>query len=161
MSESQDVSSFIQFDNIKTGKPYWLCRARLVKPTKQVIADIVSCCNEPNIYNRIYRQKLAESKFCNDDARIMVRWMDNNTHCYFIMCTKGYIIGAVHIIGGMLGFWCSSAHRGVMRKAVSLVIKEYQEGDIIAVTDIDNVRCQEVLSSNGFTSDNKTIWKHT
>lgn len=113
--------------NHLTGRPYELVRACEVNPKPATVARIVAICNEPLVYEWIFRESLAGRRYEAADAREWLEWSwsgwSDGTHFVFaVLDEAGHIAAACDIKSkdpvAEIGYWASQQHRGIMTNAV-------------------------------------------
>jgi len=69
-------------------KPLCLCRLTEQLDTELVRRRIAECCNEPTIYNRLFRRMLDGRSYSPNDAANFIHWAAkgwrDQTHCVFV-----------------------------------------------------------------------------
>ena len=123
-------------------------------------------CNQPLIYDFLFRKMLGGRPYDLDFARGFFNWSDEGwkSSQYFVFLLRnaaGDPVGCIDIkqfdlSGSEIGYWCSSAVNGVMSNTVAALCE--WAGDVgfknlRAIALFDNLRSQTVLKKNGF------VWK--
>ena len=148
----------------KTGRGYMLEPVTALPGTPETIENIVSICNEPDIYDVLFKKKCQGKPYTSENGESFLNWAkkgwDENTHFVFVLRDdhKRHI-GTVDIKSndtnmGEIGYWASAKHQGVMTPAVQVLCEIAQKAgfkSLCAYTAVPNQRSQKVLLNNGFT----------
>jgi RimJ/RimL family protein N-acetyltransferase len=107
-----------------SGETYALVRADALRQTPDELADLIAACNEPPIYEWLFRERLAGQPY--DRARaagfhVWSRegWRDGTHFVFALLSPCGRLAGMLDIKSTDLeeaevGYWLRSAHSGLM-----------------------------------------------
>jgi RimJ/RimL family protein N-acetyltransferase len=153
----------LPIENQLTGRSYELVGACDVGDDDATVARIVSICNEPAVYEWLFRGPLEGRPYEEAKAREWLRWAKDGwtsgTHFVFaVLDDQQCIVAACAIKGNTpsaeVGYWASQWHRGVMTNAL-LKISALAAGagfrELFAKTKKGNSKSQGVLRRAGFT----------
>lgn len=148
--------------NAIDGSRYELVRASDVDRGPENLARIVGICNEPDIYDWLFRGLLEGNPYPEDKAREFLEWSGAGwaagTHFVFVVLDGEQRVAAACDIKSSdpvaeVGYWASRGHRGVMANSVralcALAAGAGFEG-LFARTKPGNTRSQGVLLRAGF-----------
>lgn len=176
MSTAPDWTTFAPRDlvNVKTGRPYRLVRGDSVAATDERVAEIVAICNEPAVYDFLFRERWDGVAYIADDARRFLAWIADGrargTHfVFFVLDATGAVVAcadvkSADVDGAEVGYWASSAHAGVMTPAVAALTDAARAAGyrrLYATTRPENERSQAVLLRNGFVRRADDVQKPT
>jgi RimJ/RimL family protein N-acetyltransferase len=162
---SPDFSSFKKQSVVsaKTKKKYALDRITALPDTRETVENLVDICNEPDIYNALFRIMCQGKPYMSENARAFLDWAregwEDNAHFVFVVLDdQERHIGALDIKsadleGAEIGYWASSRHRGIMTPAVEVlcqVAKRAGYQSLTACAAVENGRSQKILLNNGF-----------
>ncbi len=150
--------------NIKTGRTYSLIRADQVHADEKILRRIISVCNEPPIYEFIFRSILKGEPYAEANAKSFFDWSARGwrEQKYFVFLTtdsRGEICGAADIKSNNqekaeIGYWASGDHAGITSPAVGamcdLAAKAGFES-LFAFVKTSNPRSIAVLERNNFS----------
>ena len=115
--------------NHLTGEAYLLQRVDRFLFTNQHHMQITDICNEPRVYDLLFRERRRGIAYKLQDARGFIQWgvdgwRTQNYFLFFVTNEANEIAAAVDIKGSNLvsseiGYWCSEHHRGIMTNAVA------------------------------------------
>ncbi|MCC5805755.1 MAG: GNAT family N-acetyltransferase [Opitutales bacterium] len=155
--------------NALSGKEYTLLALDLIDPTDKVIAQVTSICNEPLVYDWLFRKMLSDKPYPPSMAtgwfaRGADGWAKNDHFVFAVVDQNGGIAAACDIKSAdaswaEVGYWSSSNHRGVMTNAIIGLIDLAKEAGferLFAETQNANFRSQGVLRRAGFALSDKT-----
>lgn len=163
-----DLARFVARDiaNVRTGAPYRLVRADTIDPTDAQCAAITSVCNEPPVYEFLFRTRLDGAPYPHEKAREFLAWAQRGwaeaTHFVFVVVDgTGTICAAADIkspdlASAEIGYWASSRHAGVMTPAVAALCELARAAgfrSLFATVKPENSRSIAVLERNGFARD--------
>jgi len=162
-----DFSTFggVDLRNMSTGYPARLVRADAMEPTAALAEQVTRLCNEPRIYDRLFRQGLAGASYPSEKAaefleRAARGWRERTHFVFFIVRATGSLAGNVEIEaadldGSEIGLWASERSSGFMTPAVAAVCGVARAAgyrSLYAHVRTDNERSLSVLRRNGFDS---------
>jgi len=150
-------------ENAITGESYSLQAIDSIQPTEAHIQRVTAICNEPEIYQWLYREMFDGKPYPSDSAISWISWgakgwKDGAYFVFVVLDCTGAITAACDIKGSdmnhaEIGYWASAQHRGIMTNAVTamLVLAE-QAGfrSFFAEVFSENKRSQAVLNRVGF-----------
>jgi RimJ/RimL family protein N-acetyltransferase len=149
--------------NAKTGIHYQMVPASRVDSTDEQLSNLVSICNQPLIYEFLFKERLSGVAYNLDNARSFLEWAkdgwQNRSHfVFFLVGGGGLIVGALDIksndrAGAEIGYWCSQEHPGLMTNAVAELAKFARSNrftSLWARVRSDNEGSKRVLEKNGF-----------
>lgn len=167
-SPSPDFSFFASTPvvNAKTGKTYTLDKITALTPDDRTLSDLVRICNEPAIYDFLFRERLKGATYTAEDARGFLAWGSKGwaEKAYFVFIVRdehGHIAAATDIRANTLvesevGYWASSKHSGIMTPTLNALTKVALRAGyaaLMAYVRLDNDRSRQVLLTNGFTQE--------
>jgi len=148
------------------GRRYFVVRCDHVEPTVDRLAEIVSICNEPEVYGWLFREVLGGLVYPPEKARGWLSWAADgwraNSHfCFAVTDESGGIVAACDIKssdpdGAEIGYWASALHRGVMTNAVDAMCRAARQAgfrSLMAWVRHGNIRSLAVLARVGFRPD--------
>lgn len=131
MSEKKPFFSPVieqRVENIRSRETSTLVRADAVEGTAERLLEVTRACNEPGVYEWLFRERLGGEPYPPEDAAQFFEWAHegwrNGTHFVFLLLSpKGEIVGALDLKSANLkeaevGYWLSQSHSGVMTNAV-------------------------------------------
>jgi len=150
--------------NLKSGETYYLFPNTDEYRTSQDDVEVARLCNQPEIYDFLFRTMLAGAPYGIEHAKGFLEWSNEGwkSSQYFVFLlrdAKGTPVGCIDIKGNDLqaseiGYWCSSEVTGLMTntvKSVSQLAKSVGFRKLVAITLVNNQRSQSVLKNNGFS----------
>tara|TARA_R110002050_G_scaffold32336_2_gene83315 strand:+ start:283 stop:873 length:591 start_codon:yes stop_codon:yes gene_type:complete len=152
----------ITIANHFNGRAYKLIPATEVSSETESLRRIASICNEPAVYEWLFRSRLEGRVYEEEKAREWLRvsrdeWF-SGTHFVFAVIDEQNLVAAACDIKSPgpvaeIGYWSSEQHRGVMTNAVKALCAlasaaGYQA--LFARTKDGNVRSEAVLRRAGF-----------
>ena len=152
----------VPITNHLTGHTYRLVNAGGLEPTDSTLRGITAICNEPAIYDWLFRPSLEGKPYPEQKAREFLAWSkagwDTRTHFVFaVIDGQGEIAAACDLKSiapvPEMGYWASHHHRGIMTNAVRAVIAFASAAGFTALyarTKIGNTQSQSVLLRAGF-----------
>ena len=123
---------------------------------------IAAICNEPEVYEWLFRDLFAGRPYEEANARDWLQWSrdgwSSGTHYVFAVIDDDEGIAAACDIksrepNAEIGYWASQRHRGVMTNAVKAMCALAREAgfrELFARTKEKNLRSQAVLERAGF-----------
>jgi RimJ/RimL family protein N-acetyltransferase len=152
----------IRIVNHLTRRPYYLIRACELEDSAETAARIASICNEPEVYDWLFREALAGKPYPEEKARQWTEWTragwTANSHFAFAVIDEARDIAAACDIKSSdevaeIGYWAGRRHRGVMTNAVKAVCMAAAKAGfkgLFAHTKKGNTRSEAVLGRAGF-----------
>ena len=152
----------VPLTNHHTGQTYHLVRASDVPTGAEALARIAAICNEPEIYEWLFRGRLSGQAYTPDMARHFLQWAGEGwaagTHFVFTVVDRDGAVAAACDIKtntriAEIGYWSSRNHRGVMTNAVRGLITLATEAGFVGLfarTKPGNTRSEAVLARAGF-----------
>ena len=114
-----------------SGKTYTLVRADALRQTPEELADLIAACNEPLIYDWLFRERQAGQPYDRTRAASFYVWSregwQDGTHFVFALLSPcGQLVGMLDIKSTDLeaaevGYWLRSAHGGLMDTALEVL----------------------------------------
>jgi len=165
----------VPLTNHHTGRTYHLVRASDVPAGPEALARIAAVCNEPEVYEWLFRGRLSGQTYTPDMARHFLQWAGEGwaagTHFVFIVVDRDGAVAAACDIKtntriAEIGYWASCDHRGVMTNAVTALIALAAEAGFVGLfarTKPGNTRSEAVLARAGFVkvrSDTDDFCRH-
>lgn len=127
------------------------------------IDTITEICNQPLVYDFLFREKFNARKYVHKDAERFVKWAQegwkNKTHFVFLIRNlKSEIVGCCDIkspnLGSAeIGYWSSDKISGVMTNAVKLLVDIASKAgykSLFGLVDPKNDKSSGVLNRNNF-----------
>jgi RimJ/RimL family protein N-acetyltransferase len=153
----------IPVQNALDARRYWLIRTDTLTPEPNLLSAIAAICNEPAVYDWLFREGLQGQPYPPAKAGEWLAWAAagwrENTHfCFALVDEQGAIAAACDIKSNdpdeaEVGYWASAAHRGVMTNTVVALCQAAREAGfrrLVARTRKANQRSQAVLLRAGF-----------
>jgi RimJ/RimL family protein N-acetyltransferase len=145
------------------GRTYNLLRADRLQATPELLADVVAACNEPLIYDWLFRERFKGQPYAEADARSFFAWQksgwqDNAFFVFLLLSPEGQVVGALDIKSAdpeaaEVGYWLSAQHRGLMNTALER-LEDLARGagfrSLYARVRPDNQRSRAVLRRAGW-----------
>ena len=148
--------------NHVSGRAYELVRACEVSCDSSNLARIAAICNEPDVYDWLFRGPLEGRPYKEEQARQWLQWSEggwsSGSHFVFAVLDGEKNVAAACDIKSKepkaeIGYWTSRRHRGIMTNAViamcTLAANAGFQG-LFAQTKKENYRSQAVLERAGF-----------
>ena len=147
------------------GSPYQMLPALGIKPDERQVANIVAICNQRSIYDFLFKARLNDRPYGEDDAKRFIAWAaegwSKQSHfVFFLLDSSDLVSGALDIKSpdrtmAEIGYWCSEFHRGLMtnavRELIDLAVSAGFNG-LFARVRKDNLGSIKVLERNNFQS---------
>ncbi|MBK1817271.1 GNAT family N-acetyltransferase [Luteolibacter yonseiensis] len=156
----------IPIRNHKTGRIYTVVRADAVDPTADRISEVVSISNEPEVYDRLFKQLLGGHPYPREKAvdwfrSISEDWRTGGHFRFFVLDASGAIRAACGIKsndpdGAEMGYLSSSFHTGIMTNAVVAIsgaAKAAGFRSLVCRVNLGNLRSIAVVRRAGFLPD--------
>jgi RimJ/RimL family protein N-acetyltransferase len=131
--------------------------------TPQDETSLVTICNQPLIYQRLFRKSLGDQPYSLAQAQGFRRWAqqgwrDRSWFVFLLRDSHDQIVGAIDIKsdnteGAEVGYWASATSPGVMTNAVLQLCEVAREAGyrrLFALIAPDNVQSLGVVSRAGF-----------
>jgi RimJ/RimL family protein N-acetyltransferase len=155
--------------NFKTGEKCLLVSNENPEAiSNEDINKIVEICNQPAVYDFLFRSKLAGKPYQANDAREFIRWMaegwkKQEWFVFLVRNSQGEIIAAIDIKSNNLesaeiGYWADKNFPGTISNAANKMIDLAAKAgfkSLYATTKPNNTRSQSVLIRNGFVNNGK------
>lgn len=154
---TQDICTLVSADQSST----------LSKSDMKTITEI---CNQPLVYDFLFRENFKGRKYENKDAERFIKWAQegwkNKTHFVFLVRNeKSEIVACCDIKSPNLesaeiGYWASSRTSGVMTNAINLLCEiAHNAGykSIFGLVDPTNTKSSGVLDRNNFQNTGKVV----
>jgi RimJ/RimL family protein N-acetyltransferase len=149
--------------NARSGTVYTLIRADALPDAPEVTAQLVAACNEPAIYDWLFRERCQGRPYREADAEGFFSWMragwSDATHFVFALRSPGGELAGVLDIksadldSAEVGYWLRERHSGVMVGALhALEVLAWAAGyrALYARVRPGNRRSQAVLQRAGW-----------
>ncbi|MCB9965515.1 MAG: GNAT family N-acetyltransferase [Rhodospirillales bacterium] len=130
---------------------------------KSTADDIAKICNEPLIYNRLFKKVCENEAYPAQKATEFLKWaktgFEDSTHFVFLIVNQSnQPAGAIDIKqndlnSAEIGYWLSKEHTGLMTNAVIELVKQAKENgfkSLYGMCEIDNLKSQAVLERANF-----------
>lgn len=168
------IPSFDFFDQVDLKRKdslekYFMKRADKVSQTDEVLESIRKACNEPLIYDWLFKESKPNGYKLEDARGFLDRAIDGwkkKTHFVFlIMKNENEVVGALDIKSaelskGEIGYWISEEHKGLGTYAVNILkmlAKKAGYKCLFAQVMQGNNRSIKILKNNQFFSDHKFL----
>jgi RimJ/RimL family protein N-acetyltransferase len=157
--------------NYLSGRRYLLVRGDQIAPTDATVRQLTFLCNEPEIYDALFRHRLGGTRFTIFHGHQLLTWSaegwsTGRYQVFFLLDEAGEIVASVDVrpwegeqrregASREMGYWCSSFHSGLMTNAVKEVLMWVEDSgisEIHARVRRGNSRSHGVLLRNGFES---------
>ena len=149
--------------NYLTSASYALHRCDHMQFAQAQHMQIMNICNEPRIYNLLFRKRRRGVPYRLQDARGFTQWGVDGWRAeryflFFVVTAKNEIVAAVDIKSSNLtsseiGYWCSEHHRGVMTNTITALTMLMSSAGFVkahALVLPTNAKSAGVLLRNGF-----------
>ncbi len=154
------------FSNAKNGAPYTLIRADQVPVNDGSIQRLVSVCNEPEIYDFLFRILLKGAAYSVPNAKYFLDkaaqgWREQSHFIFVSLDSNQEICGAMDIKSNNrkraeIGYWASQDHVGITSRSVGVLCEiAAQAGfeSLFAYVKTTNPKSIAVLERNGFLKE--------
>ena len=154
------------FSNAKSGAPYTLTRADQVPANEGTIQRLVSVCNEPEIYDFLFRTLLEGAPYSAPNAKFFLDkaaqgWREQSHFIFVSLDSNREICGAMDIKSnnrkqGEIGYWSSKGHAGITSPGVGVLCEIAAEAgfeSLFAYVKTTNPKSIAVLERNGFSKE--------
>ncbi|MDP4038736.1 MAG: GNAT family N-acetyltransferase [bacterium] len=131
--------------------------------TDRDYSQITKICNEPDIYNLLFRERFKGRKYVKQDARIWMSmakqgWEESSNFIFLVRDNNGSIVGAIDIkspdlSGAEIGYWASAYARGFMTNTLKKLCKIAEEAgysSLFALILSRNLKSIGVIKRSGF-----------
>jgi RimJ/RimL family protein N-acetyltransferase len=160
-----DFSAFTsrELRNLKTGEAAALVRADLVRVTPERVEEVVRICNEPRVYDVLFRRTLRGAPYPPEKAIAFLDgaargWRERTHFVFLIVAAGGRLVGNVDIeaddlAAAEIGYWATASRAGFISPAVAAVCDLARAAgyrSLYAHTRPDNERSVAVLRRSGF-----------
>lgn len=157
----------IEFRNHLTGETYALVRAEDIEAYPHCAERVASICNEPLIYNTLFRESLNGKSYSLEKAEQFISWAkegwSEETYFVFFICNENNdLVGCMDIKSAQLdlaeiGYWTSDKVSGSTTNALVALIRcalAIGYRSFVAYVKYGNERSIRALERAGFTFDN-------
>lgn len=133
--------------------------------TPELQQEIVAICNEPLIYNRLFRERMQGQPYNLENSKYFLSWAQegwrtNGWFVFLVLDPLGHIVGAIDIKSNNtddaeIGYWASSKCRGIMTNTVIALCESARTAGfrrLYAMVVPDNAQSIGVVTRAGFTS---------
>lgn len=151
------------FQNPKTGKAYSVVRADQVENTDKDHQRLVKLCNEPAVYDFLFRGMLQGQPYGMNMAEGFLRhaaegWQRQSSYVFVMLDANSEICGAMDIKSNArkraeIGYWASAEHSGIASPAVKVMCTIAGEAgfeSLFAFVKTTNPKSVAVLERNEF-----------
>lgn len=159
---SQDLN--VPLQHPLNGRCYTLLRADGLPFTSDHAADVAAVCNEPLVYDRLFRARRQDQAYSVEEGEEFLMWAAagwlEGTHFVFLLLdAENRVVGTLDIKSselnaGEVGYWLSGGQRGIMTALLAMIDAAHGAGfqRLWARTDADNLRSSALLQRAGFTA---------
>ena len=145
---------------------YHLVPVSEIVESDEVYNAIANICNEPVIYNFLFKNSLNGVRYSLENSKNFIGWAQSGwkekSHFVFLLLSEiKEIVGSIDIKSNSttnpeIGYWCSQSHSGLMTNTVLELAKLAVKNGILnfkALVTKNNIRSENVLIRSGFTKD--------
>ena len=138
--------------------------------TRRDIETVAEICNEPLIYNRLFRTNFKGQLYTPEHAEKFLQWaregwQKNAWFVFLIRDAAHQIVAAIDIktptlAEAEIGYWASASYPGVMTNTVVELCRVAEGAGyrrLFAVIEPDNERSISVIKRAGFLSDGEMV----
>ncbi len=137
------------------------------------IKQIISICNQPLIYEILFKKKLNSKPYQKKDAQKFQKWAnkgwkDQTWFVFTIRNKQGDIVSCMDIKitppKAEIGYWSNSKHPGIMTNAVIKMVdlaKKAKYKSLFARVLPTNYKSQNLLKRVGFKYSTRTMYEET
>lgn len=149
--------------NFLTGDKYTLCRIDSINPEDEILEEIITICNQKNIYSWLFEPVFHGRSYERSDAQKLFEggitgWRKNEKFVFLLMNADGLPAACIDIKSSNLeyaeiGYWSSTEHRGVMTNTVLELVDLAREAGfkrLFGRTRKENKGSSKVLERVGF-----------
>jgi RimJ/RimL family protein N-acetyltransferase len=148
--------------NYLTERRYEMVRASELVPGPEMLERIVAICNEPDVYDWLFRERLEGCPYTEEEARQWIEgsksgWSSKTHFVFAILDESGAVAAACDIKSAdpvsEIGYWASQRHRGLMTNGVRVLCALAATAGfqyLVARTKKENAQSQRVLKRAGF-----------
>lgn len=154
--------------NYKTEEVCTICSSEEKKEfSKKDLSKITTICNEPLIYNFLFKKRLNGREYNIEDAKSFINWtekgwMKQEWFVFFIRDSQNGIIAAIdiksnHTESAEVGFWASKNHPGVITNSTIKLCKLAKKAgyrELYSLVLPENQKSINVLLRADFIQDN-------
>ncbi|GLV54950.1 hypothetical protein KDH_17970 [Dictyobacter sp. S3.2.2.5] len=132
--------------------------------------EIIAICNEPLLYNRLFRERLQGQPYNVENARYFFSWARDGwrNHGWFvflILDPLDHVAAAIDIKSNNadeaeIGYWASSKSRGIMTNAVIALCESARSAGfrrLYAMVEPDNTQSIGVVTRAGFAAAGNAV----
>lgn len=154
----------IPVENYLTHEIYYLRDLGTVSLYERYYPDIIKCCNEPTIYDRLFRESRKGTPYqfvdvCQILSIANSGWKNRMNYIFAVTNAKQEFVGMLEIKTTSLesdeiGYWISETAKGIASNAVATLCKWAKEHGfkrLHAYVNLNNQASQKVLINNKFT----------
>lgn len=138
--------------------------------TKELLQEIITICNEPLIYDRLFRERLQGQPYNVENASYFLSWARDGWRSkgwfvFLILDPLGHAVAAIDIKSNNtqeaeIGYWASSKCRGIMTNAVIALSESAKTAGfqrLYTLMEPDNTQSIGVVKRAGFAAAGNTI----
>ncbi|GCE23755.1 GNAT family N-acetyltransferase [Dictyobacter kobayashii] len=136
--------------------------------TPELQQELIAICNEPLIYNRLFRARLQGQPYGLENSTYFTSWAQegwrkNSWFVFLVLDPLGHAVAAVDIKSNNIdeaeiGYWASTQSRGIMTNTVITLCESARTAGyrrLYALVAPDNAQSSSVVRRAGFTSAGK------
>lgn len=140
--------------------------------SRERLGRIAALCNQPDIYNILFKEKLGGKKYSLSDAEKFYKWACEGWakqmyFVYIIINNNGEIIGAIDIKsdnpeGAEIGYWLDENSHGFMTNTVLALAEKAEVAGyktLYALVNLENMKSGTVLKRAGFVEIGQVLKK--
>lgn len=139
------------------------------KFSEKDLIDLVESCNQPLIYNNLFKQKFDGRPYQKNDALEFANigimgWKQQKEFIFIIRNSEGKIVGGMDIKSdpktpAEIGYWADSNHSGFMTNAAKAMIdwaKDQNYTSLYALIVPQNTKSKSLVERLGFIYSGET-----
>ena len=166
MNLSCSAQREFEIENYFTHLKYRLVPAEILPPDCEYAEQVARICNEPLIYNLLFRERFGGRPYGMADAEGFMQWAtsgwkDLSYFVFFAISPDSSFAGVIDIKSSdrdfaEIGYWVSSHHRGLATSMLGCLLEFASASDyrrLFARVRKDNQASMKVLENNGFERD--------